>query len=458
MASITALTAERSKALDDLQAVHDKASEESRELTDEERTSTRSIMSRIKNLDEDIDQVKLLDAEANRSGDEDPDESLAGALRPDQEWYEKTRKFSVRKLLSHQVEMAYRRDSMSKHTLPDIGFEMEISQELAQRSGRAYEGLPIPLAALLPHPDHLDAVLATRAIGAQANLRPTDHLADQYIPGLRNAPIAERLGARVLRGLKGNIAIPAANALASVGWKADATSFDETTPTFQQKTMSPKFVGGWIEYSRQAMLQSSPELEQLLRDDLQATVNRAIDLATFVDAGGSGPDGIGSDANNIFDRTGDTNGKALTYAETVDMESAVEAANLGGEDGDALAWAINAKTKGKLRRTYRQTGSNVEQPIYDNRTKTVDGTRTAITNALPSNRSKGSGRNLSTVVVGDWSQLIIGYWEDADVVVNPYAETQFKKGSFLIRVIATADMTSRYAAAWERLTDVITTG
>lgn len=461
--SITTLEATRSTTLSEVQAIHDAAQNENRELTDEERTSARSLMDRIGNLDEDIARVTLLDAEATRQANSGESDPLGNVRNPDREWYERTRRFSVRALLAHHVQRALMPDAASRHLLPDIGFETEIQQELEKRSDRTPSGdvpgigLTIPLNALLPHPDHIDAVLATRNItGSDAsNLRPTEHLADQYIPGLRNAPVAERLGARVIRGLRGNVAIPAANALAAVGWVADDSAFPETTPTFQQKTMSPKLVGGWTEYSRLAMLQSSPELEQLLRDDLSMTVNRAIDLATFVDAGANGPDGIGSDASNIFDRTNDTNGKLMDYGEVVAMESAVEAANLAGDNGQMLAWAINAKTKGRLRRTYRPNEARPNMPIYDNRRQNIDGTRTAISNALPSDGTKGTGTNLSTVVVGDWSQLILGFWEDAQVVVNPYAESQFKKGSYLIRVIATADMARRYDAAWQRLTDVV---
>ena len=66
---------------------------------------------------------------------------------------------------------------------------------------------------------------------------------------------------------------------------------------FDSVTLTPKHTGGKTEMSRQLIQQSSPGIEQLVRDDLTALVAQEIDKAILVGGGANEPTGIISNAN-----------------------------------------------------------------------------------------------------------------------------------------------------------------
>jgi hypothetical protein len=83
------------------------------------------------------------------------------------------------------------------------GYEREVSQELARRTGRKPGGFFMPSSAL--------AKRTTMQVGGSnvgAELVGTDHHEAEFIPVLRNAAMVGRLGARVLPGLIGDVSIP----------------------------------------------------------------------------------------------------------------------------------------------------------------------------------------------------------------------------------------------------------
>lgn len=83
------------------------------------------------------------------------------------------------------------------------------------------------------------------------------------------------------------------------------------------------------------------------------------------------------------------------------------------------------------------------------------GERVEFSGNVPSNLTKGTGTNLSAVLCGDWSQLLIGYWSAFDLLVNPYESTAYAKGNVSVRAMLTCDIAVRYAEAFAASTDVV---
>ena len=75
-------------------------------------------------------------------------------------------------------------------------------------------------------------------------------------------------------------------------WVAENAAITPADPTFDSVTLTPKHVGSITEFSRNLLLQSSPEIEGLLRQDFAATLARAIDAAALIGGGSNEPTGI----------------------------------------------------------------------------------------------------------------------------------------------------------------------
>ena len=118
------------------------------------------------------------------------------------------------------------------------GSELEINQELESRNGKRTQGFSVPSNGL-----------SKRAYGAGTetqggNLEATDLLADNFIEALRNRTVEGELGASMLLGLVGDVAIPKRTGDSSVTWFGadDSDAISESTATIWQVTMSPKTV------------------------------------------------------------------------------------------------------------------------------------------------------------------------------------------------------------------------
>src|SRR3546814_5998993 len=115
--------------------------------------------------------------------------------------------------------------------------------------------------------------------GSAGALVPTEHRPQDYIQPLRNRLLARRLGVRVLSGLHGNVSIPKHGTGVSTGWVAENSAVPDSTVAPVNVTLTPKHAGGVTEMSRQLIMQSSPDVEQLIRDDFAAVLAQAIDSA-----------------------------------------------------------------------------------------------------------------------------------------------------------------------------------
>ena len=79
----------------------------------------------------------------------------------------------------------------------------------------------------------------------------------------------------------------------------------------------------------------------------------------------------------------------------------------------------------------------------------------ASTNLVPSNLSKGTGNNLSALIFGNFNDLLLGYWSEFDLLVNPYESTAYAKGNVQVRGMLTMDVAVRHPESFAAITDLI---
>ena len=327
----------------------------------------------------------------------------------------------------------------------DAGREREISAEVQRRSGRTFQGIAVPMAALSGPVERRVFTTALPAGGPGSNIIATDLLADQFIDRLRAALVIRGLGARFLSGLTGNVAVPRLKASATPAWIAENSALTASDPSVDQVALTPKHAGGLTEFSRNMLLQSSPDIEQLVRGDLAAILAQALDQAAISGAGGAtvprgilATSGIGSVALG-------TNGLAVGYDSIVDLMGATQDAN--AETANAFL------TNYKVRRTVQKLKDTTLNPIGED--VVWQNTPRAYTTNVPSNLTKGSGTNLSAIIYGDFSQLLIGMWSELDILVNPYESAAYAKGNVQVRAMMTCDVAVRHPESFAAITDCV---
>ena len=324
------------------------------------------------------------------------------------------------------------------------GFEAEVSQEIAKRYGKDPRGFYVPSMIF-----KRDVTTASPANGS--NLVPTDHLAGEFVDALRANLVISGLGARMMQGLKGDVAIPALNAKTSVGFVAEnAAPGSEGAPSFRQITMSPKTLVQYVDLSRKLMMQSDPSVEMIVRDDMTRQFAAKIDEVAIEGGGASEPTGI-LGTSGIGSVAQGTNGGAITYASCVNLEREVAIDNaLAGN----LAYLTNPKVVAAMRQTARQS-SGVEGNFILNDTNTLLGYRVASTTLVPSDLTKGTSSGVcSALIFGNFADLMIGMFGGLDVLVDPY--TGSSTGATRVALYQDIDVAVRHAESFAAIKDITT--
>ena len=320
-------------------------------------------------------------------------------------------------------------------------FERECSDAVASKMGKSARGF------YLPHDvQKRDLVVGTASAGG--NLVATDLLAGDFISLLRNAMVIMGMGTRMLTGLQGNVAIPRQTGAGTAYWVAESNAPTESQQAFDQVTMSPKTVGAFTDISRKLLAQSSLDVEALVQQDLATVLGLAIQQAAINGTGASNqPSGLLTLITPSV--AGGTDGLAPTWAHIVELESDVSVANA---DVGTLSYLTNAKVRGKLKGTSKVSGQNGF--VCDGGDTPLNGYRAAVTNAVPSNLTKGSGSNLSAIIFGNWSDLLIGMWGTLDLMVDPYSLST--AGSVRVVALQDVDVAVRHAESFATMVDAIT--
>lgn len=331
----------------------------------------------------------------------------------------------------------------------EAAFEFAASEAAAKKEGRTSRGLMVPVDVLYKR----DITTSTASGTAKGgNLVATDLLASSFIDVLRNKMVLNTLGAQFLTGLQGNVAIPRKTAASSAYWVAENVAPTESTnaPAFDQVTMTPKTLGAYVDISRRLMLQSSLDIENLVRNDLAASIAVAMDGAAIAGSGTNKPTGV-LNTSGIGSVTLGTNGGAPTWAMVTNLVREVDIDNaLNG----AAAFLTNGQVKAKLSNTSKQTSGVEGNFILGPDVNTLYGYPLVVSQQVPANLSKGSGSNLSAMIFGVWSELLIGQWSGIDLMADPY--TGSNAGTVRIVAFHDCDFAVRHPESFAECNEIVT--
>jgi len=316
-----------------------------------------------------------------------------------------TRQFSFLRALNY---LANQGDRKAREA---AAFEIEVGEAAAKRYERSSNGIVVPNEVL-----RRDLVVGTPSAGG--DLVATDLLAGSFIELLRNRMAMMQAGVTMLTGLQGNIAIPRQTSAATAYWVGEGGSPTESQQAIDQVNMTPKTVGAFVDYSRRLLLQSSIDVEGMVRADLARVIALELDRTAIYGTGSAnqplgliGTTGIGTE----------TVTNAGSFEQLIAMETDVATANA---DAGSLRYIMNAAGRGGLKSTPKSTSAVAAGFVYEN--DEVNGYPVIVSNQLQGN----------DVLFGDFSQFVVGMWSGLDLTVDPYAGAT----AGTVRIIALQDV------------------
>lgn len=274
-------------------------------------------------------------------------------------------------------------------------FEIECSRALEQASGLTAQGILIPFE--IQRESFRDLTVAgTSQYTNSSTMNPAT-----FIDALRASSIILANGATVLANLKGNLPIPRMTTDPTATHDTEGAAFTESTPVFDQLTLSPKIVNATVDVSKLAIHQSELALEALITDTLRKVITNKMDQSMiYGNLANGGQTGLfeGTEAANF-------NAAVPSWEEIVGLESSVTQAN--NINYGSTVYISNATLRGKLKTKSKDAGSG--QFIHVN--GEVNGYKHIVSTQITQN---------SRVIFGDLSNMLVGLWGGIDVVVDQY--------------------------------------
>ena len=322
-----------------------------------------------------------------------------------------TKRFSMMKAIHALANPTDRRAQEA------AAFEFECSRAAADQYGKTAQGIMLP-AEVLRSWNKRDM-----SAGVDQDLLTEDYRGGEFIDVLRNASSVMTAGATVLGGLTSDVKIPKKTATSTAYWVAEAGAPTESEMTVGNVGLSPKTLGAFTDVTRQLLIQSSLDVENLIRDDLAQTLALAIDKAALEGTGANnqpkGIENLTSVGSVTFAGAG-----APTFANMVAMETAV--ANDNALAGN-LSYILPAALAGTLKTTEKAT--NTAQFV-------MSGGQINGYNALVSNQCSASH-----AYFGNFSDLLVGMFGGLDIVVDPY--TASTTGTVRVVALQSVDVAAR---------------
>lgn len=277
---------------------------------------------------------------------------------------------------------------------------------------------------------------AAQTTTTAAGIVPEDFRPEEFVGLLRNSMVVQSLGARVLPNLRGDVTIPRQATTSTAQWLAEGDALTDSGMTFNSIGLKPKHVGAITELSRQLLQQSNPSIEALVRDDFIQVVSLAVDKALIHGDGIKQPEGL------LTAATGTGTLATLSWATVLTVLQGLALKNIIPN-----AWLTHPKVATILRKTLREAGL----PGYLLDGGQLAGVPVSATNQLA---EKAGAPATGRMILGDFSEMIVGTWGSVDILTNQFAEGPYSRGAVQVRILTTMDMVPRREDAFTVIDDI----
>lgn len=342
-----------------------KAKQEKRELSKEEKDQITEIQLRMTEINLEL---------AQRDAMKFADEHTTGE------------KFSLRKALLELADGGHYSENIRK-----MNERGEASLRMSGILPKSGTSLIIPV----------ESRAEITAGSAGANVIETDFM--NIVEPLRDRLVLAQAGATILTGLVSDIDIPTYSGSTS-NWANENDSATDGAGTFSKKTMKPKRLTSILRVSRQMLVQDSLGVEAMLRADLINSISSKFEATILGGESTSAekPDGLFTGYV--------TQSEGLSWKGIVKLETDVDLANaLMGN----TKYIMHTSLVGLAKTTLKNEG--VSGYIMSENGQ-MNGYDTLRTNAVYK-----SGTDYGALF-GNWADLLIGQWGALDLTVDPYTE------------------------------------
>lgn len=306
-------------------------------------------------------------------------------------------------------------------------FEREATAEAAKLCGRAVK------ASSFTVPAEIKFASNQTVAGNSAALVPTERL--PFIEALYSKTLLNKLGASTLFDLVGDYEAPRQTTKSSITWVGEDEDGTRSGVDTDLLNLSPKTAIGIVQMSHKILMQSSPSVEAMVRNDLTKQMARGVDAAVLYSGTGvkspkalTGITGIGT-----IDATA-----GLTFAMITQAFKDLAVSDIDG----ALTWVTSPVIVDILQNTLRSAPDTASNYIMNSATDNING--------FPVVQS--SAADATKLILGDFSQLLIGTWNTPEIAVNPFA--QFDNGGLDVRIMTDVDSDVKHAQAFTVLENI----
>ena len=422
--------------LEEAQALVEAAEAEDRDLTDEEREQFDALMAEADNLKARAKRMEKVNIEVRELR-----EPQRGAVKP-----EPSGRIGMEERDVQQYSLLRAIRAAEKGDWRGAELEREASEEVAKRLGHEPRGFFVPFDVLEAPLSGSERRGIVTGIDTQGG-----YLVGQepitFIEMLYARMALRKAGARTLMGLVGDLPLSRMTGGATMQWVDENGEAAESDYTFAQVNLSPKSASATVPISRRTLLQSSIDVERLVREDIAQAIALGIDR-TALHGSGTAPEPLGL-ANNaeVSVVAIGADGGAPEWRHIVALETAIANANA---DVQRMAYITNPKVRGHLKTALKASG--VPAFIWENGANPLNGYRALVTTQVRGDLTKGNGSGLSAIFFGNWQDLIIGIWGTGlDLLVDPY--TQGRKGQLLVTGFMDVDIAPRHPESFAVILD-----
>jgi HK97 family phage major capsid protein len=225
-----------------------------------------------------------------------------------------------------------------------------------------------------------------------------DELSREMIDRMRANLVVGAAGARTVPMTSDNLKFARQVADPAAAWRNENALVAESDPTFDAVTLQARSLAVIVKASVE-LLQDSVNIEAALNNALAQALAREIDrVAMFGSGTAPEPRGVYTTAGISTISMG-TNGAAIgNYDPIVDAVTALASANAPAPTAAIMA----PRTFGSLSKVKDSTGQPITAPAI------VSGLPMLRTTAVPINQTQGTSTIASSILVGDFSNLLIG--------------------------------------------------
>ena len=212
---------------------------------------------------------------------------------------------------------------------------------------------------------------------------------------LTNKLVFTELGATYLN-VTNNVSVPKMSAL-NAGWVGEIEDAAKTSSTFETVDYSPKRISAYIDISKTLLYQDGTGVENMIRNQIVEALAQVLESTV-----------LGKEAETNKKPAGIFNAAAskdLTFAGLVNMEKALEEANVNGE----FKYLVNPAIKATLRQTAVGGTKSDFRMLLDSDNE-INGIPVVCTN------------NAKGIAVADWSNLWITTFGGVDIVVDTVSQ------------------------------------